>query len=51
VQAAENEHDARIAAIQAERDELDKRRASENDRWEKQRENLAGILRRAKVGD
>jgi len=51
LQAAENEHDAKIAAIQAERDELDKRGASENDRWEKQRERLTGDLRLAKAGD
>ncbi|MDB5620162.1 cell envelope biogenesis protein TolA [Tardiphaga sp.] len=51
LQTAGNEHDARIAAIQAERDDLDKREGSENDRWEKKREKLASMLRRAKAED
>ncbi|MDB5580523.1 MAG: hypothetical protein JWR80_5699 [Bradyrhizobium sp.] len=51
LQAAEKEHDATTAAMQAQRDELDKRGKSESERWEKKREKLAGMLRRAKSGD
>ncbi|MGM4888436.1 cell envelope biogenesis protein TolA [Tardiphaga sp. 866_E4_N2_1] len=48
--AAEQEHDARDAAIQAERDEIDNRTEAERRRWEQQREKLGAALRRAKKG-
>ncbi|UFS76348.1 cell envelope biogenesis protein TolA [Tardiphaga sp. 37S4] len=48
--AAEQEHDAREAAIQGERDEIDKRAEAERRRWEQQREKLAASLHRVKKG-
>jgi colicin import membrane protein len=49
--AALKEHDSRNAAIQAERDELEKRAKSEDERWQKQREKMLSALRRAKASD
>src|SRR6185437_7694388 len=40
---ARRDHDAKAAAIDAERAAPDKRAQSENDRWEKQRETLSDL--------
>jgi hypothetical protein len=42
------EHEAMASAIETERAALDERAAAEERRWEKQRENLEGTLRRAR---
>jgi hypothetical protein len=46
--ATEHEHDARVFALQAERDEIDKRADAERQRWEPQRHKLRAALHRAK---
>ncbi|WP_398467833.1 cell envelope biogenesis protein TolA [Tardiphaga sp.] len=46
--AAEQEHDARGAALEAEREKLDKRADTEQQRWERQRDKLRTALDRAK---
>ncbi len=46
--AAEQEHDAQDAALQAEREKLDKRADAEQQRWERQRDKLRAALDRAK---
>ncbi|WFU38118.1 cell envelope biogenesis protein TolA [Bradyrhizobium sp. CB82] len=45
---ARREHDKRAAAIEAERDELERRSQVEDARWEKQKEKLEAALRRAR---
>jgi colicin import membrane protein len=45
---AERDHDARAAAIEAERAAIEKRVQEEQARWEKQKEKLAAALRRAR---
>jgi colicin import membrane protein len=49
--AAEKEHDARNAAMQAERDAIEERLKSEDERWEQQRGKLGAALRQAKAGN
>ncbi len=46
--AAEQEHDARCAALQAEREKLDKRADAEQQRWKTKRDKLRTALDRAK---
>lgn len=46
--AAEQEHDAQDAALQAEREKLDKRADAEQQRWERQRDKLRAALDHAK---
>jgi hypothetical protein len=45
---AEREHTRRVAVIQAEIEALEKRSRAEDDRWEKERERLQAVLRRAR---
>ncbi|MEY9242542.1 cell envelope biogenesis protein TolA [Bradyrhizobium elkanii] len=45
---AEREHDRKAAAIQAEVEALEKRSRAEDDRWDKEREGLQAVLRRAR---
>jgi colicin import membrane protein len=45
---AERDHDARVAAIEADRAAVEKRVQDEQARWEKQKEKLAAVLRRAR---
>lgn len=47
--AAEQEYDARCAALQAERNKLDKRADAEKQRWERQRDKLRAALAHAKA--
>jgi hypothetical protein len=48
IDVAEQEHDARAAAFQAEHDEIQKRADAEERRWETQRDKLRDALHRAK---
>lgn len=50
-EAAEHKHDENTAAIEAERDALEQRARSEDQRWEKQRAELQDALRRVRSGD
>ncbi len=45
---AEREHAKRAADIQAEIDGVEKRARAEDDRWEKVRDRLQAVLRRAR---
>jgi colicin import membrane protein len=45
---AEREHDRKAAAIQAEVEALERRSRVEEERWEKERERLQAVLRRAR---
>jgi len=45
---AERDHDARAAAIKADRAVVEKRAQDEVARWEKQKEKLTAALRRAR---
>lgn len=45
---ADREHAKRTGAIQAEAEALEKPSRAENDRWEKERERLQAVLRRAR---
>jgi hypothetical protein len=46
--AAEREHEKKVAAIQAEVAALEKRSRTENVRWDKERERLEAALQRAR---
>jgi colicin import membrane protein len=45
---ARREHEEKVSAIEAERAALDERAQAEDNRWEKQREKLNAVLRRAR---
>ena len=46
--AAQREHEERLETLHAEQAAIDKRVQAEDERWEKEREKLAGALRRAR---
>jgi colicin import membrane protein len=48
LEAARHEQDARVSAIEAERDKLEQRASREDNRWEKLKKRLETALRRAK---
>jgi hypothetical protein len=48
IDEARRDHDERMSTIEAERAALEKRSEAEDERWEKQKENLETALRRAR---